>query len=58
MNQKIDQIGASALTLRQLGVFVAVARAGSTRAAADRVARSQSAASSALAELESARGVQ
>jgi DNA-binding transcriptional LysR family regulator len=40
------------LSLRQLEVFVATARAGSTRAAADRVARSQSAASSALAELE------
>ncbi|MBP6778239.1 MAG: LysR family transcriptional regulator, partial [Piscinibacter sp.] len=33
------------LTLRQIEVFVATARAGSTRAAADRVARSQSAAS-------------
>jgi DNA-binding transcriptional LysR family regulator len=50
-------ISAPALTLRQLGVFVAVARAGSTRAAADRVARSQSAASSALAELEATLGV-
>jgi DNA-binding transcriptional LysR family regulator len=40
------------LTLRQLEVFVATARAGSTRAAAGAVARSQSAASSALAELE------
>ena len=40
------------LSLRQLEVFVATARAGSTRAAADRVARSQSAASAALAELE------
>ena len=40
------------LTLRQIEVFVATARAGSTRAAADRVARSQSAASAALAELE------
>lgn len=58
MNQKIDQIGVPALTLRQLGIFVAVAHAGSTRAAADRVARSQSAASSALAELESTLGVQ
>lgn len=44
------------LTLRQLTVFVATARAGSTRAAADRVARSQSAASSALADLEAALG--
>lgn len=57
MNQEIDQTTAPALTLRQLGVFVAVARAGSTRAAADRVARSQSAASSALAELEATLGV-
>ena len=40
------------LNLRQLEVFVATARAGSTRAAAERVARSQSAASAALAELE------
>ncbi len=44
------------LNLRQLEVFVATARGGSTRAAAERVARSQSAASSALAELESALG--
>ncbi len=40
------------LNLRQLEVFVATARAGSTRAAAQRVARSQSAASASLAELE------
>ena len=40
------------VTLRQLEVFVATARAGSTRAAADRVSRSQSAASAALADLE------
>jgi DNA-binding transcriptional LysR family regulator len=45
------------LTLRQLEVFVATARAGSTRGAADRVARSQSAASAALADLESVLGV-
>ena len=44
------------LSLRQLEVFVATARAGSTRGAADRVARSQSAASAALTELESALG--
>ena len=42
------------LNLRQLEVFVATARAGSTRGAAERVARSQSAASAALAELEAA----
>ena len=58
MSGKTDQpgtVGASPrlrLSLRQLEVFVATARAGSTRAAADRVARSQSAASAALAELE------
>lgn len=44
------------LTLRQLEVFVATARDGSTRAAAARVARSQSAASAALAELEASLG--
>ena len=42
------------LNLRQLEVFVATARSGSTRGAAERVARSQSAASAALAELEAA----
>jgi DNA-binding transcriptional LysR family regulator len=46
------------LNLRQLEVFAAIARAGSSRAAAERVARSQSAASSALAELEGVLGVQ
>ena len=46
------------LNLRQLEVFVATARAGSTRAAAGSVARSQSAASSALAELERQLGAQ
>jgi DNA-binding transcriptional LysR family regulator len=46
------------LTIRQLEVFTAVARGGSTRAAADQVARSQSAASTALAELEATLGVQ
>lgn len=44
------------LNLRLLEVFVATARSGSTRAAAQRVARSQSAASTALAELESLMG--
>lgn len=42
------------LNLRQLEVFVATARTGTTRGAAERVARSQSAASAALAELETA----
>ncbi|HYE71171.1 MAG TPA: LysR family transcriptional regulator [Aquabacterium sp.] len=45
------------LTLRQLEVFAAVARGGSTRAAAAEVARSQSAASTALGELEGTLGV-
>lgn len=46
------------LSLRQIEVFAATARAGSTRAAADHVARSQSAASAALAELETTLGAQ
>lgn len=50
--------GVTHLTLHQLAVFVATAQGGSTRAAAERVARSQSAASSALADLEAALGVQ
>jgi len=45
------------LNLRHLEVFVATARGGSTRAAADRIARSQSAASTALADLEASVGV-
>lgn len=56
MNEEIDQ--RTRFSLAQLEVFVAVARGGSTRAGAGKVARSQSAASSALAELESALGVQ
>lgn len=56
MTQKIDQ--RLRLTLRQLEVFAAVARGGSTRAAGDEVSRSQSAASNALGELETALGVQ
>jgi DNA-binding transcriptional LysR family regulator len=46
------------ISLRQLAVFVATARAGSTRGAAERISRSQSAASAALAELEQALGVE
>jgi len=46
------------LSLRQLEVFAAIAREGSSRAAAERVARSQSAASAALSELEAVLGVQ
>jgi DNA-binding transcriptional LysR family regulator len=60
MNGQIDHLaqGALRLTLRQLAVFVATAQGGSTRAAAERMARSQSAASSALADLEAALGVE
>lgn len=56
MTRKIDQ--RIRLTIRQLEVFAAVARGGTTRAAADEVSRSQSAASNALGELESVLGVQ
>lgn len=42
------------LTLRQLSVFVAVAETGSTTGAAQQLAMSQSAVSSALSELENA----
>ncbi|MEO6895481.1 MAG: LysR family transcriptional regulator [Caldimonas sp.] len=52
MSDKTDQ--RLRLTLRQLEVFAAMAQSGSTRAAASRVARSQSAASTALAALETA----
>lgn len=54
MSERTDQ--RLRLSLSRLEVFVATARAGSTRAAAGQVARSQSAASSALAELEEALG--
>ncbi len=40
------------ITLRQLQIFIAVAESGSTAAAAERVALSQSAASASLKELE------
>ncbi len=43
-------------SLHQLEVFIAVARDGGVRAAAERLARSQSAASMALAELEARLG--
>lgn len=56
MTRKTDQ--RLKLTLRQLEVFSAVAREGTTRAAADEISRSQSAASDALNELEAALGVQ
>ena len=55
MTDKSDQ--RLRLSLARLEVFVATARAGSTRAAAGRIARSQSAASASLAELEEAFGV-
>lgn len=56
MTQKTDQ--RIRLTLRQLEVFAAIARGGTTRAAADEISRSQSAASNALGELEAVLGVQ
>lgn len=58
MTDKSDHVLAPRLrlTLRQMEVFVATVRGGSTRAAADRIARSQSATSTALAELETALG--
>jgi DNA-binding transcriptional LysR family regulator len=56
LNQKIDQ--RLRLTLRQLEVFAAIARGGTTRAAGDEISRSQSAASNALGELEAVLGVQ
>jgi len=55
MSEKIDQ--RLRVTLRQLEVFAAMAGAESTRSAAEKVARSQSAASTAIAMLESALGV-
>ncbi len=63
MSEKPDQPTASSqrlqlrFNLRQLEIFAATAREGSTRAAAERVARSQSAASAALGDLEAAMGV-
>lgn len=56
LSNKIDQ--RLRLTLRQLEVFAAVARGGTTRAAGDEISRSQSAASNALGELEAVLGVQ
>jgi len=46
------------LTLRQLSIFAAVAETGSTSAAGERIALSQSATSGALTELESLLGAQ
>lgn len=56
MTRKIDHL--LKLTLRQIEVFTAVAREGSTRAAGEELSRSQSAASNALGELEAVLGVQ
>ncbi len=56
MTRKIDH--RLKLTLRQLEVFAAVARSGTTRGAADEISRSQSAASNALGELEAVLGAQ
>jgi DNA-binding transcriptional LysR family regulator len=57
MTGKNDQHRRLKLTLRQVEVFLATAGAGSTRGAAERISRSQSAASGALGELEGALGV-
>lgn len=46
------------ITLRQLEIFLAVARAGSTAAAADEVSLSQSAVSAAVNDLELNLGLQ
>jgi len=46
------------ISLRQLQIFIAISQSGSTAAAADLVALSQSAASASLNELESLLGVQ
>jgi DNA-binding transcriptional LysR family regulator len=56
MMRKTDQ--RLQLTLRQLEVFAAVARGGTTRAAGNEISRSQSAASNALGELEAVLGVE
>jgi DNA-binding transcriptional LysR family regulator len=64
MSGKIDQLPPAfsgqrlRVNLRQLEVFAATARAGTVRAAADQVSRSQSAASATLVELEDTLGAQ
>lgn len=55
MDEKIEQ--RNRFTLAQLEVFTAIARGGAMRTAAGRLARSHSATSSALRELETALGV-
>jgi DNA-binding transcriptional LysR family regulator len=57
IDETAQKPGRLRISLRQVEVFLATAREGSTRAAADRVSRSQSAASQALAELEGTLGV-
>lgn len=59
-DQHADRIASQRLrvNLRQLEVFAATARAGTVRAAAGQVSRSQSAASATLVELEDTLGVQ
>lgn len=56
MDEKIEQ--RTRFTLAQLEVFAAIARGGAMRVAAGKLARSHSATSSALRELEAALGVQ
>ncbi len=55
MIDKLDQ--SVRFTLHQLTIFVAMARTGTTHAAAAQISRSQSAASAALSDLEKALGV-
>lgn len=56
MNNKMHQ--QTRFTLHELAIFVAIARLGTTRAAADYIARSQAAVSAALAALEASLGVE
>jgi len=64
VSRKTDQTSARLpsqrlrVNLRQLEVFAATARAGTVRAAADQMSRSQSAASATLVELENTLGAQ
>ena len=46
------------ITLRQLQIFIAIAQSGSTTAAGEVIALSQSAISASIAELEKALNVQ